>query len=94
MHKKTIGDRFIVASKNQSTKPLFDVTSKVFKMIFDHVESFHRKNLFYTCFKKFWVVKKSFPVVTKLKKINTKKKAKVFQLLTLLHYIRQFLITC
>ena len=53
MHKKTIGDRFIVASKNQSTKPLFDVTSKVFKMIFDHVESFHRKNLFYTCFKKF-----------------------------------------
>ena len=22
MHKKTIGDRFIVASKNQSTKPL------------------------------------------------------------------------
>ena len=78
MHKTTIGDRFIVASENESTKPLFDVISKVFKMIFDHVESFHRKNLFYTCFKKFWVVRNSFPVVTRLKNINIKKKAKVF----------------
>ena len=47
---------------------------KFFKLIFNHVESFHRKSLFYTCFKKSWVVENSFPVVTKLSKINTKKK--------------------
>ena len=29
---------------------------KVFKMIFNYVEIFHRKILFYTCLKKFWVV--------------------------------------
>ena len=76
MHKTPIGARFIVASKNCSTKPLSDVTSKVFKMIFHHVESFPRKSLFYTCFKKFWVVENSLLIGTKLSKRNTKKKAK------------------
>ena len=50
--------------------------SKVCKMIVDHVESFHRKILFYTCFKKSLSVENSFSIVTKLKKINTKKIAK------------------
>ena len=44
--------------------------------MFNHVESFHRKYLFYTCFRKFWVVKNSFPIGTKLNKINSKKKTK------------------
>ena len=60
MYKIPIGPRFIVTSKNCSTKPLFDVISKVSKMIFNHVETFHRKRLFYTWFKKFWVVETSF----------------------------------
>ena len=47
-------------------------------MIFDHVESFHRKSLFYTCFKKFWVAENSFPIVTNLNKINSKKSQKYF----------------
>ena len=37
---------------------------------------FHRKSSFYTCFKKFWIVENSFSIVTKLNKINTKKKGK------------------
>ena len=53
----------IVASKNFGNKPLSDETSKVFEMTFDHVESFHRKSLFYTCFEKFWVVENSFSFV-------------------------------
>ena len=65
--------RFIVVSKNCSTAPLFDVISK---MIFDHVKSFHRKSFFYTCFKIFWVVQNSFPIVTNLNKINTNKNHK------------------
>ena len=44
--------------------------------MFNHVESFHRKHLFYTCFRKFWVVENSFSIGTKLNKINSKKKTK------------------
>ena len=40
--------------------------SKVFKITFDYVENFHRKSFFYICFKKFWVVESSYPIVTKL----------------------------
>ena len=50
--------------------------SKVCKMIFDQVEGFHRKALFYTCFKKSLSVENLLSIVTKLKTVNTKKKAK------------------
>ena len=49
----------------------------IYKMIFDHTESFHRKSLFYTCYKKSLSVENSFSIVKKLKKINTKEKAKI-----------------
>ena len=78
MHKTPTGARFILASKNCSTTPLSDGISKVFKMVFNHVESFHRKSLFYTFFKKFWEVENLFAIATKLNKINTKKKAKKY----------------
>ena len=76
MHKTPTDGRFIAASKNWGTKPLYDVISKVFKMTFNHVENFHRKHLFYTCFKKFWVVENSQPIVTNMNEISTNKKAK------------------
>ena len=57
MHKIPVGGRFIVGSRNCSTKPLSDMISKVFKMIFNHVESFHRKSLFYTYFKNNLLIK-------------------------------------
>ena len=44
MHKTPIGARFLVSSKNHSTKPLSDGISKVFKIIFILVESFDRKS--------------------------------------------------
>ena len=75
LHKTLTGARFIVASKSCNTKPLSYVICEVSKMIFNHVESFHRKSLFSTCFKNFWVVENSFPIVTKLNKINSKNKA-------------------
>ena len=43
VYKTPIEARFIVASKNCSSKPPSDVISKIFKMIFNNVESFHRK---------------------------------------------------
>ena len=45
-------------------------------MIFNYAEIFHRKMLFYTWFRKIWVIENSLPVFTKLNKINTKKKDK------------------
>ena len=65
MCKTPISARFIVAPKSCNTKPMCK-----------KVQKNYRKSLFCTCFKKFFVVENSFPIVTKLNKINTKKKAK------------------
>ena len=39
LHKTPIGARFIIASKTCSTKPLPDVISNIFKMLFKQVEN-------------------------------------------------------
>ena len=76
LHKNPIGSRFIVASSRCPTKPITEVVSRVFKMIFAHIESFHKKSLFYLNYKRFWVVQNSFPIIEKLDKINAKRNAK------------------
>ena len=45
-------------------------------MVFNTVESFHNKSFFYLGCMKFWVVQNSFPIGTKLNKIDVKKKSK------------------
>ena len=52
-----------------------DTISKNFKMIFNTVESFHKKVFFYLGCKKFFVVQNSFLIATMLNKINVKKKS-------------------
>ena len=76
MHKAPIGARFIVASNYCSTKLLSDITSKLFKMILNTAESFHTQSFLHSCCEKFWTVKNSFPISTKINKSNVKKKAK------------------
>ena len=76
MHKSPVGARFIIASKKCSTKPLTEAVSKTFKMIFAHVNSFHKKSRFYSGFNRFWVVENSFPVIEKLDNINKNSSAK------------------
>ena len=76
IHKTPVVVRFIVASYYCSTNPLSDTISKIFLMVFNTVESSHNKSFFYPGCKKFWVLQNSFPIGTKLKKINVKKKAK------------------
>ena len=44
-------------------------------MIFNTVESVHKKVLFYLGCKKFWVVQNSFSIATMINKINVKKKS-------------------
>ena len=75
VHKTPIGARFLIVSENCSTKPLSGAISKIFKIPFKHVESFHKKNTFYLSYKKFWFVENSFSIIEKLV-INTRKRAK------------------
>ena len=76
MYKTPLGTRFIVASNYCNTKPLSDTTPKLCKMIFNSVENFHNQRFCHSGCEKFWVVQNSFPIATKLNKINVKKKAK------------------
>ena len=76
MHKNPTSCRFIVASSKCSTKPLSKGVSKIFKLIFNQVQSFHDKSTFYANYKKFWVVENSTPVINKLERINSKNNAK------------------
>jgi len=76
MHKSPVGARFIVASKTCSTKPLTEVISRIFKMLYNHVENFHRKSYFYSSYRKFWVVQNSFPVIQQMDRINARGNAK------------------
>ena len=76
MHYSPPKCRFIVASSTCSTKPLSKVTSAIYKHIFNQVHNFHRKSTFYKNYNRFWTIENSFPVIEKLNKINSKKKAK------------------
>ena len=53
LYKTPIRARFIMFSKNCSTKLLSKVISEIFKIIFKHVENFHNKSPFYSSYKKF-----------------------------------------
>ena len=52
LQKTQIGARFIIASKNCSTKPLSGVISKISKMLFTHNQDFHKKSTLYSSYKK------------------------------------------
>ena len=74
MYKTSLVARFIVVSNYCSAKPLSDTTPKLFKMIFITVESFHNQSFCHSGCEKLWFVQNSFPIATKLNKINVKKK--------------------
>ena len=75
--KKPTGARFIIASKNCSTKPLSKAVSKAFKLIFHQIEHFYDKSHFYKSFNQFWVIENSKPLLEKIDKINNKANAKI-----------------
>ena len=53
LHKTPDRAKFIIASKNRSTKPLSGIISKMFKILFKHVEHFHKKSTFFSSHKKY-----------------------------------------
>ena len=78
LHKNSVGSRFIIASKNCSTKPLSNAVSNVFKLIYSQIENFHRNSKFLSHYNKFWVLQNVDPVIENISIINRKKKARSF----------------
>ena len=76
MHYSPCKKRFIIASSRCSTKPISKIVSKIFKHIFNQIQSFHEKSYFYKNYNKFWVLQNSFPLLKTLDEINVKRKAR------------------
>ena len=76
MHKKPIGERFIIASKKCSTKKISKAVSSIFKLIYNQILNFHKNAKFLSNYNKFWVLQNVDPVLEKLKAINKRKNAK------------------
>ena len=75
-HKQPTGKRFIIASKQCSTKQISSAVSNVFKLIYKQVENFHKKAKFLSNYNKFWVLQNCNPILQTLNRINRKKNAK------------------
>ena len=76
MHKDPPGARFIIASKQCSTKKISKSVSSAFKLMYNQIENFHKKAKFLSNYNKFWVLQNPDPVLSSIKKINRKKGAK------------------
>ena len=72
IHKNPVGERFLIASPKCSAKPLLKDVLKLFQK---QVESFHDKNRLWVGVSNFWVIQNNKPVVVRINKINSKKKA-------------------
>ena len=76
MHKDPPGARFIIASKQCSTKKISKSVSSAFKLMYSQIENFHSKAKFLSNYNKFWVLQNPDPVLASIKRINRKKGAK------------------
>ena len=74
LHKNPLGSRFIIASKNCSTKSLSKAVFNVFKLIYSQIEN--RKFKFLSNYNKFWVLQNVDPVTENINITNRKNKAK------------------
>ena len=76
MHYSPPRCRFIVASSSCSTKPLSRTASSIYKHIFNQVRNFHRKCTFYKNYNRFWVIENSSPIIEKLTRLNSTRRAR------------------
>ena len=75
MHKTPVGERFIIASPKCSLKPLLKDVTSILKLFQKQIASFHDKNRLWVGVSNFWVIQNNKPVVDRINKINSKKKA-------------------
>ena len=76
LHKNPVGSRFILASKNCSTKPLSTAVFNIFKLLYSQIEHFYDKSKFLSNYNKFWEIQNADPAIENIDIINRKKKAK------------------
>ena len=76
VHKDPPGARFIIASKQCSTKKISKSVSSAFKLIFHQIENFHKKAKFLSNYNKFWVIQNPNPLLDSIRRKNRKKRAK------------------
>ena len=90
LHKNPIGSRFIIASPKCSIKTLAKDLTKLFKVFFDMVGKYYFKGKCWSGLKHFWVTQNNKEILNCINKLNSKKQAKIFLLLTLLLYILKY----
>ena len=75
-HKIPSKARFIVAAKKCSLKKLAQTVTKVLKMFYKQIENYNKKSHFFSHVKTFWIIQNKDPVITAIKKLNDRNKAK------------------
>ena len=75
MPKSPVGERFIIASPKCSLKPLLKDATSILKLFQKQIQSYHDKERIWKGVSNFWVIQNNQPVIDRISKINTKKKA-------------------
>ena len=70
MHKTPVGNRFIIASKFCSTKPLSRNLSTIFKLLYNQIQNYNTKEKYLSNYNMFWVLDNIDPIINKLEKIR------------------------
>ena len=76
-HKTPSGSRFIVAAKKCSLKKLSQIVTEFLKMFYRQIENYDLKSHVTKNghVSQFWVIKNKNPVITALKKLNSRNRA-------------------
>ena len=76
MHKKPVGARFIIASKQCVTKEISKDIASLFKLFLKQVRNYHKKSQYFSGVKTFWVIDNNKNVLDSLKSLSKKNRAK------------------
>ena len=74
--KNPVKFRFIISSKQCTTKILSKNVSSIFTLFQKQIEAYHRKSYFYSGIKSYWIVQNREPVLQAVKKSYIRRSAK------------------
>ena len=94
MHKSPVGERFIIASPKCSLKPLLKDATSILKLFQKQIQSYHDKERIWKGVSNFWVIQNNQPVIDRISKINTKKKAATIPTFDFSTLYTKYLIIC
>ena len=76
LHKTPSKARFIVAATNCSVKPLSKAVTSALKLIYNQIETYNKKTLYFSGVKSFWPIQNNIQVIDSIKKLNKRNLAK------------------